>query len=35
LGYVDTAFSKDGSEIFILIRNQKIKAKVTKPPFVK
>ena len=35
LGYVDTAFSKDGSKIFILIRNQKIKAKVTKPPFVK
>ena len=35
LGYVDTAFSKDGTEIFILIRNQKIKAKVTKPPFVK
>jgi aminomethyltransferase len=35
LGYVDTAFSKDGTDIFILIRNQKIKAKVTKPPFVK
>lgn len=35
LGYVDTAFAKDGSEIFIHIRNQKIKAKVTKPPFVK
>ncbi|MEZ0450966.1 glycine cleavage system aminomethyltransferase GcvT [Sphingobacterium thalpophilum] len=35
LGYVDTAFAKDGTDIFILIRNQKVKAKVTKPPFVK
>ncbi|MGJ1285935.1 glycine cleavage system aminomethyltransferase GcvT [Sphingobacterium spiritivorum] len=35
LGYVDQAFAKEGSEIFIHIRNQKIKAKVAKPPFVK
>lgn len=35
LGYVDTAFAKDGADIFIHIRNQKVKAKVTKPPFVK
>ena len=35
LGYVDTAFAKDGTEIFISIRNQQIKAVVRKPPFVK
>ena len=35
LGYVDTAFAKDGSEIFISIRNQPIKAVVRKAPFVK
>lgn len=35
LGYVDTAFAKDGTEIFISIRNQPIKAVVKKPPFVK
>ncbi len=35
LGYVDTAFAKDGTEIFISIRNQAIKAIVKKPPFVK
>ena len=35
LGYVDAAFAKDGSEIFISIRNQPIKAVVRKPPFVK
>lgn len=35
LGYVDTAFAKDGTEIFISIRNQPIKAVVRKPPFVK
>ena len=34
LGYVDKAFGKEGSEIYILIRNQKIKAEVKKPPFV-
>ncbi|MEJ5148134.1 MULTISPECIES: glycine cleavage system aminomethyltransferase GcvT [Sphingobacterium] len=35
LGYVDNAFAKEGTEIFISIRNQSIKAKVVKPPFVK
>ncbi|HLS37504.1 MAG TPA: glycine cleavage system aminomethyltransferase GcvT [Sphingobacterium bovisgrunnientis] len=35
LGYVDNAFSKAGTEIYILIRNQKIKAEVRKGPFVK
>ncbi len=35
LGYVNNAFTKEGTEFFILIRNQKVKAKVTKPPFVK
>ncbi|TDO21614.1 glycine cleavage system aminomethyltransferase GcvT [Pedobacter duraquae] len=35
MGYVTKAFAKEGSEIFILIRNQKIKAKVVKFPFTK
>lgn len=35
LGYVNTEFSKAGSEIFIHIRNQKVKAEVKKAPFVK
>lgn len=35
LGYVDNAFAKEGTEIFVSIRNQSIKAKVVKPPFVK
>jgi aminomethyltransferase len=35
LGYVDTAFAKEGSEIFISIRDSKVKAKVVKPPFYK
>lgn len=35
LGFVDTAFAKEGTEIFISIRNQPIKAMVKKPPFVK
>jgi len=35
LGYVDNAYAKEGTEIFISIRNQSIKAKVVKPPFVK
>lgn len=33
MGYVPTAFAKEGSEIFIKIRDNKIKAVVTKPPF--
>ena len=35
LGYVNTAFSKAGSEIYILIRDKKIKAQVVRPPFYK
>ncbi|MGX1752177.1 glycine cleavage system aminomethyltransferase GcvT [Sphingobacterium sp. NPDC055346] len=35
LGYVEPAFAKEGTEIFISIRNQPIKAIVRKPPFVK
>lgn len=35
LGYVDLDYSKDGTEIFISIRNNAVKAVVKKPPFVK
>ncbi len=35
LGYVSNAFAKEGTEIYIKIRDQKIKAKVVKPPFYK
>lgn len=35
LGYVESAFAKEGTEIYIKIRDQKIKAKVVKPPFYK
>lgn len=35
LGYVHTAFSKEGTDIYISIRNQAVKAVVRKPPFVK
>lgn len=35
LGYVNKDFSKEGTEIFIVIRNQQVKAVVKKPPFVK
>ena len=35
LGYVSNAFAKEGTEIFVKIREQKIKAKVVKPPFYK
>lgn len=35
LGYVTTAFTKEGTDIYISIRNQAIKAVVRKPPFVK
>lgn len=35
LGYVANAFAKDGTEIYIKIREQKVKAKVVKPPFYK
>ena len=35
MGYVSTEYAKEGSEINILIRDNKIKAKVVKLPFVK
>ncbi len=35
LGYVSNAFAKEGSEIFVKIRDNKVKAKVVKPPFYK
>lgn len=35
MGYVDTEFAKEGSEIYISIRDNKVKAKVVKPPFYK
>lgn len=35
MGYVKTEFAKEGTEVFILIRDNKVKASVVKPPFVK
>jgi aminomethyltransferase len=35
LGYVPTAYSKLGSEIFVKVREKLLKAQVVKPPFVK
>jgi aminomethyltransferase len=35
MGYVNKEFAKEGSEIFIKIRDNKIKAQVTKLPFLK
>jgi aminomethyltransferase len=35
MGYVNTAFAKEGTEIYIKIRDNKIKAQVAKPPFYK
>lgn len=35
MGYVKTEFAAEGTEIYISIRNNKIKAKVVKPPFYK
>jgi aminomethyltransferase len=35
MGYVATEFAKEGTEIFIRIRDNKVKAKVAKPPFYK
>ena len=35
MGYVEPAFSKSGSEIYIRIREKSIKAQVTKIPFLK
>lgn len=35
MGYVDRAYAKEGNEVFIEIRNQKIKARIVKFPFYK
>ncbi|GAA4094036.1 glycine cleavage system aminomethyltransferase GcvT [Mucilaginibacter panaciglaebae] len=35
LGYVKTGFTKEGTEIFVKIRDNAVKAKVVKPPFYK
>ncbi|GAB3922687.1 glycine cleavage system aminomethyltransferase GcvT [Mucilaginibacter myungsuensis] len=35
MGYVANEFAKEGTEIYILIRDNKVKAKVAKPPFYK
>jgi len=35
MGYVKTEFAKEGTEIFIKIRDNQIKASVVKPPFIK
>lgn len=35
MGYVTKAYAKEGTEIYILVRNNKLKAKVVKFPFVK
>jgi aminomethyltransferase len=35
MGYVKTEFSKVDSEIYILIRDKKVKAKVVSMPFYK
>jgi aminomethyltransferase len=35
MGYVQTAFAKEGTDIYIKIRDNNIKAKVVKPPFYK
>jgi aminomethyltransferase len=35
MGYVKNEFAKEGAELYILIRDNKIKAKVVKPPFYK
>jgi aminomethyltransferase len=35
MGYVDSAFAREDTEIYISIRDNKVKAKVVKPPFYK
>ncbi|HNX45064.1 MAG TPA: glycine cleavage T C-terminal barrel domain-containing protein, partial [Bacteroidales bacterium] len=35
MAYVPVAFSKEGSEIFISVRDKALKAKVVRPPFYK
>jgi len=34
MGYVDSPYSALGSEIFILIRDKKVKARIVKMPFI-
>jgi aminomethyltransferase len=35
MGYVRTEFAKEGTEIYVSIRDNKVKAKIVKPPFNK
>ncbi|OJW17638.1 glycine cleavage system aminomethyltransferase GcvT [Mucilaginibacter sp. 44-25] len=35
LGYIKSGFAKEGTEIYISIRDNKVRAKVVKPPFYK
>jgi aminomethyltransferase len=35
MGYVQTPFAKEGTEIYIKIRDNRVKAKIVKPPFYK
>ena len=35
MGYVATEFSEIGTEVFVKVRNKRIKAKVVQMPFVK
>lgn len=35
MGYVDMPYTKDGTEIYIAIRDKKVKAVVKKPPFIR
>jgi len=35
MGYINTEFAKEGAEIYISIRDNKVKAKIVKPPFYK
>lgn len=35
MGYVTTENAQEGTEIYVLIRNNKVKAQVVKPPFVR
>jgi glycine cleavage system aminomethyltransferase T len=35
MGYVETAFAGEGSEIGVLIRDKAVKASVVKTPFIK
>ena len=34
MGYIKSEYSEIGSEIYILIRNKKVKARVVKTPFI-